>query len=268
MGGLPIQTYDLVMLLILVGAAVFGAWKGMAWQLASLASVVVSALVAIHFSPLLAPRLSASEPWNRVLAMLILYVACALAIWIIFRAVSGVIERVKLREFDRQAGALFGLAKGALLCLVVTFFAVTLSETTRRAVLGSRSGKLMARVTCHANHVLPEELRRVVGKYVEQLDEQLHQGPHEACEPGEPQPAAGSGEAIGLDGLQRDARSIGQSLHRAAETVEEATRRAGEVIDALERRGRGASAGESVTDSGPAAEAASRPEHAAGQAVR
>ena len=37
------------------------------------------------------------------------------------------IDRLKLKEFDRQIGAIFGLAKGVLWCAVITFFTVTLS---------------------------------------------------------------------------------------------------------------------------------------------
>ena len=46
--------------------------------------------------------------------MLVLYIVTSLAIWFLFRMVSGIVNRVKLREFDRQMGALFGLAKGVL----------------------------------------------------------------------------------------------------------------------------------------------------------
>ena len=42
------QTYDLLMLLVLVCATIFGFWKGMAWQLASLASLVVSYIAALQ----------------------------------------------------------------------------------------------------------------------------------------------------------------------------------------------------------------------------
>ncbi len=45
------ETYDICMLLVLVAATVFGAYKGMAWQIASLASLVVSYFVALRFSP-------------------------------------------------------------------------------------------------------------------------------------------------------------------------------------------------------------------------
>ncbi|MGB1707347.1 MAG: CvpA family protein, partial [Rubripirellula sp.] len=55
--------------------------------------------------------------------------------------VRGSIDRMKLKEFDRQIGALFGLAKGALYCTLITLFAVTLSgERIREAVVQSKSG--------------------------------------------------------------------------------------------------------------------------------
>jgi len=174
-----LQSYDFVMLAVLVLSTAFGAWKGMAWQLASLASVILSAAVAVHFGPTLAPHLSAEEPWNRFLAMLVLYLATSLAVWLVFRMVSGVIDRVRLKEFDRQAGALFGAAKGVLWCLVITFFAVTLSESARQAVLRCRSGYYMAVLIERAEPLLPQEVRTVLGQYIEELDRRLdpHQSP-------------------------------------------------------------------------------------------
>jgi membrane protein required for colicin V production len=173
MESLPIQGYDLFMLVILVLATVFGAWKGMAWQIASLASLVVSYLVAMRFSGQLAPYISRSEPWNRFLAILILFLLTSLAIWILFRMVADIIDRVKLKEFDRQMGALFGLAKGVLFCLLITFFAVTLSEGTRQSVLNSHSGKFTARLLQRAGPIMPEEVRDVLGKYVDQFERKL-----------------------------------------------------------------------------------------------
>lgn len=173
MDSFPIQGYDLLMLVILVLATVFGAWKGMAWQIASLASLVVSYLVAMQFSPHVAPYISSHEPWNRFLAILILFLATSLAIWILFRMVADFIDRVKLKEFDRQMGALFGLAKGVLFCLLITFFAVTLSEGSRQAVLNSHSGKFTARLIQRAGPLMPEELRDSLGKYIDEFERKL-----------------------------------------------------------------------------------------------
>jgi membrane protein required for colicin V production len=171
------QPYDLLMLAVVIGAMFLGVWKGMVWQIAALASVVLSAAVAVHSSPALAPRISAQEPWNRFVAMLLLYVATAAVIWHGFRLVARIIDRLQLKEFDRQLGMLFGLAKGVLYCVVITFFAVTLSESGRQVVLQSRSGALIARGIRNANPILPADVRLWLGKYIDELDEKLHAPP-------------------------------------------------------------------------------------------
>ena len=170
------QPYDLVMLTVMILATVFGAWKGAAWQVASLGSLVISFFVAMHFSGPLAPYLSDRE-WNRFAAMLILYVVTSMAIWVVFRLVSGAIDRLKLKEFDRQIGGTIGFAKGVLLCLVITFFVVTLSEPARQAIYKSPSGRVMTWVIQRADVVMPQEVRSVVGKYLKQLEDDLNRPP-------------------------------------------------------------------------------------------
>lgn len=49
------QTYDLLMIVVLAAATLFGFVKGMAWQVAYLASLIVSYIAAVKFSPQLAP---------------------------------------------------------------------------------------------------------------------------------------------------------------------------------------------------------------------
>ncbi len=177
-----VDVYDAVMLAVIIFATVWGAWKGMAWQITSLAAIVVSGMVAIHFSASLAPIISDRAPWNRFIAMFVLYLLTSFTIWMIFRFVAGVIDRVKLKEFDRQMGAIFGLAKGVLFCVVITFFAVTLSENLRQTVLGSFSGRAIAILIKNATPVLPQEVTGVLGKYIEELDRRLD--PNEPADDG------------------------------------------------------------------------------------
>jgi membrane protein required for colicin V production len=101
-GGTHVETYDFVMLTVLVGTALFGAIKGFAWQLASIASIVVSYLVAYNFREPLSQSIQADPPWNRFLAMLILFIGTSLVIWVAFRMVSNTIDRLRLKEFDRR----------------------------------------------------------------------------------------------------------------------------------------------------------------------
>ena len=166
--------YDALMLAVLIGFTIYGAWKGMAWQIATLAALVASTVVAVRFSRPLAPVFSVEEPWNYCLAMLVLYLATSLIIWMLFRLVSELIDRVRLKEFDRQVGALFGLAKGVLWCLVITFFTVTLSEDARQKVLRSYSGYYAAVLIHRASPALPPKVHDILGKYIRQFDEKLH----------------------------------------------------------------------------------------------
>ena len=168
------QVYDLIMLVVLGMTTIFGAIKGFAWQVASLASVVVSYVVAYRFRFDLAAMIQATPPWNVFLAMLILYVSTSFVIWVAFRLFSGAIDRVRLKEFDRHLGAAFGLSKGAIYCLLITMFAMTLlGPKQQSAICQSRSGYYIASALDKAVGVLPKEIHDVVGPYLRQLDEKL-----------------------------------------------------------------------------------------------
>jgi len=182
------QGYDLLMIIVLIAAVVWGAWKGFAWQIASLGSMIASYIVALTFRQQLAQYINASPPWNMFLSMLILFLGTSLVVWIGFNLVAEVIEKVKLKEFDRQIGAIFGLAKGVLLCVLITLFAVTLlSEPQRQAICNSRSGYYIAVLLDKADGVIPGELHQVLDPYIDRLDQQV---PHQHTEGGFELPTA------------------------------------------------------------------------------
>ena len=66
------EIYDIIMLVVLLGATLFGAWKGLAWQVASLGAIVASYFVALNYRDEVAELISAKQPWNVFAAMLIL----------------------------------------------------------------------------------------------------------------------------------------------------------------------------------------------------
>lgn len=170
------DTYDLLMVFVLLATTLFGFWKGMAWQIASLASIVVSYIAALRFSEQLAPVFGEHAPWNRFVAMLAIYIVTSFIIWTMFRLVSGAIDKVKLEAFDRQLGAMFGLAKGVLLCVVITFFAVTLLPPVQgEAIVASRSGRYIVLLLDKSHSVLPPEVHEVVDPYLNKIEERLNQ---------------------------------------------------------------------------------------------
>jgi membrane protein required for colicin V production len=172
------EMYDLIMLGVVVLATLWGAWKGVAWQIASLASLVASYFLALKFSDQLAGYISQPPPWNKFLAMLGIYMGTSLVIWIAFRFVKETIDLVKLSEFDRQVGALFGAAKGVLLCVIITFFVVTLPPPMnyKDNVLRSKSGHYIAVLLQRSETIMPAELHEVLDPYMRQLEQELDPG--------------------------------------------------------------------------------------------
>ena len=169
------QTYDLLMILVLVAATLFGFWKGMAWQIASLSSLVLSYFVALKFADQLAPYISNHSPWNKFVAMLAIYIGTSFLIWTIFRLVSGFIDRVKLDGFDRQMGAMFGLAKGVLGCIAITFFAVTiLPQAQKDSIIASRTGEYIIVLLDKTHTIVPPEVHDVIHPYVERVENRLN----------------------------------------------------------------------------------------------
>lgn len=202
------QGYDLIMLIVLSMATIFGAIKGFAWQVASLASVVVSYFVAYRFRFDVAEMIQAKPPWNQFLAMLILYVGTSFVIWVGFRLLSGMIDRVRLKEFDRHLGAAFGLAKGLIYCLLITMFALSLLGPNQQATIcQSRSGYYIASALDCGVGILPKEIHDVVGPYLAKLDNKLKEGQQGV----EPDNGAGGLGAGGLGGIWPDLDSTGQS---------------------------------------------------------
>jgi membrane protein required for colicin V production len=169
-----VATYDLVMLGVLLAATALGAWKGLAWQVASLAAILASYVVAYRYRESVAAWIPVQAPWRVFLAMLLLYLGSSLAIWIAFRLVSRLIDRGKLKDFDRQVGALLGFAKGVVLCVLITLFAITLlGEKQRAAIVNSQSGYYISVLLNRADLVMPDEIHAVLQPYLRVLDEQL-----------------------------------------------------------------------------------------------
>ncbi|HEV7282679.1 MAG TPA: CvpA family protein [Pirellulaceae bacterium] len=167
---MQVQIYDLIMIVVLAAAALLGFWKGLAWQVASVGSIVLSYFVAYNFRDVVAAKIQAEPPWNTFMAMLLLYLGTMMVVWIGFRFVKGFIEQVKLSEFDRHAGALLGAVKGALICVLITFFALTLmGDTQKKQIATSYSGQAIAQAIDNIPVAVPDEVHGVLQKLRDEL---------------------------------------------------------------------------------------------------
>jgi uncharacterized membrane protein required for colicin V production len=170
MEGSSLAIWDLVVLAVIGFCTVRGAMKGMVWQLATIAAIVLCFFFAETGSLMLAPMIGLKEPLNRWVAMFVLYVLCAFVSFALARSMKTAIDEAKFSEYDKHMGAVLGLVKGFAIALVLTFFVVTLSETAREHVLHTRAGKYSAIAMDRLHPVMPKELHDVLEPYIHQLD--------------------------------------------------------------------------------------------------
>ena len=162
--------YDLVILAVLAYATIRGAAKGIVWQLAVIASLVLCFVFAESMSLAIAPLIKVAPPLNRWIAMLLLYIGFSFVCFAVARSLKQGIERAKFEEYDRHLGAMFGFVKGVVFALFLTFFGVTLSQNLREQVMHSYSGYAAALVMDRLHPVMPDELHDVLEPYIHQLD--------------------------------------------------------------------------------------------------
>ena len=170
------QGYDILMLGVMAIAVIRGYSKGLAWQISSIASIVLSYFVAYRFKDRLAPHLEMADPWRGLVAMMILFVGTSLVIWFIFHNIRGAIEKAKLKDFDKQLGAIFGGIKGAAWCTAITVVALTfLQPGMSQQIVGSKSGGYIARIIASSKRLIPQEVQQVVQPYIQRAEEQLQE---------------------------------------------------------------------------------------------
>jgi membrane protein required for colicin V production len=164
------NAYDFIVLGILLFATIRGAMKGIVWQLAAIAALVLCFVFAAPASAFVAPYIGIEPPLGRWITMLVIYLAFSFFCFAAARGVRGVIERMKFEEYDRHVGALFGLIKGIIFCLVLTFFLVTISSSAARRIRGSLSGDAAAIIMDRLHPVLSGDFHDAIEKYIHVLD--------------------------------------------------------------------------------------------------
>jgi len=113
---------DWTLIAIVAVSVAVGLWRGLVFELMSLAGWIVAYVLAQAYSPLLAARLHVGEPGsalNQGVAFAATFVA-ALMVWaLIARLVRMLVRATPLTALDRLLGAVFGALRGALLLLAI-----------------------------------------------------------------------------------------------------------------------------------------------------
>src|SRR5262245_1590046 len=162
--------YDVTMVGIVLYTTIRGSTKGIAWQLAAIGALLLCFAFATPLSLVVAPAIHLDPLLNRWVAMLGIYLVFSFICFGAARMFRNWLESWKFEEYDKHLGAMFGLVKGATICLVLTFFTVCLSAPAREYVLATYSGRASRVVMHRLTAVLPAEIDRVLEPYVDRLD--------------------------------------------------------------------------------------------------
>ena len=165
---MTVTFYDALILLIVVVCVIQGAWRGMVWQIAPIASLVLGYVVAYPMSERTA-HFFGQPPTNRLFAMIAIYLAVSLAVYLMVRSVRESLERLKLVEFDRHLGALLGGVKGVLFSMALTIGLLSVSQQARPIILPSETRTVAAKIVATISPILPPALNDVIRPYVQKL---------------------------------------------------------------------------------------------------
>lgn len=157
--------YDAAMACVIVAGMVWGAWRGVTWQLAGIGSLVLGYVVSHALSAQLAPYFPGEPVIARALAMLAVYAAVSCGIFLAAWVVRATLRRMKFESFDRHLGMLLGGLEGILLGLVVTLFVVSLAPQARGPIFASPTGQAVGVLMSALGPVLPAEARGVLAPF-------------------------------------------------------------------------------------------------------
>jgi membrane protein required for colicin V production len=157
--------YDAAMVALILGGMAWGAWRGIVWQIASIASLVLGYTVAHTTSDDLAAHFPGDPVVARGLAMLVIYAAVSGGIFFAAWMIRATLRRLKFEAYDRHLGMVLGGLEGALVGLVATLFVVSLAPRSRGPIFASPSGKVVGRAMSTLGPALPSEAREVLAPF-------------------------------------------------------------------------------------------------------
>jgi membrane protein required for colicin V production len=121
---LSFEVIDIVFALLVIIAAIRGAFRGFVTEVGSMAALILGFGAAIVFNKpvaLLLDRQFGQSMWNQLIAFLILFLLGYLLVKLVQRMLQNIIERLNLDRLDSALGFFLGLAEGLLVVGVALF---------------------------------------------------------------------------------------------------------------------------------------------------
>lgn len=169
---MSITIYDGVMALIVVYTVFHGFWRGAAWQIAPIISLVMGYMIAMPMS-ITTAHWFGQPPLNRLFALVTIYLVVSLTVYLFFRSFRDGVEKAQLTEFDRHLGAILGGVKGVIITLSATCILLIYFPMSRETILKSNSSTIASKLIGKIYPILPKAMHEILGPYLNKLDDQL-----------------------------------------------------------------------------------------------
>jgi membrane protein required for colicin V production len=119
------EIVDVVFAILIIVAAIRGAFRGFVAEAGSAASLILGIVVAVLFyrpaARLIAHRFGSSM-WNPLIAFLVLFLIAYVVVKLVERLLAAIFERLNLERLDSALGFFLGIGEGLLLVAVILFF--------------------------------------------------------------------------------------------------------------------------------------------------
>lgn len=146
---MAVSLTDWVLLAVLLASMLVGLWRGLVYEVLSLAgwvaAFVVAQLLAVDAVAWLPMIHGAPESIQYAVAFGVVFVATVFVAGFVSWLIKKLVETVGLRPVDRTLGALFGLARGLVLLLALTVV-LQLSGLARDAWWANAQGPVWLQV--------------------------------------------------------------------------------------------------------------------------
>ena len=113
---------DIFLLLVLLISVVIGLWRGLVYEVLSVAGWVAAFFLAQWYAGAAAARLplgETAEPLRHAAGFVVVFIVTVFAAGLLAWLVKKAVESVGLRPIDRVLGAAFGLLRGLVLLLAL-----------------------------------------------------------------------------------------------------------------------------------------------------
>lgn len=156
---------DWALLALLAGSALLGLWRGLVFELLSIAGW----LIAYFGAPVLAPLIESWLPQQRFDASLLHVLGLVLSFILILlvwslgaKLVRALLHATPLSVIDRLLGGLFGCLRGLLVCMILTVLVGMTPAKEWPIWRGSQIASGLQQLLLEARPVLPDELLKMI----------------------------------------------------------------------------------------------------------